>query len=469
MAGAANYLTRTSRSDFLHSDHGIWANMKILDTAPNCHLVKVRIIAYLHSTGNGSTSKSFRALADEINGWADAPYVYRQHFGETPIDLDEKLSVTTRSLETWIKGDAFDFGIRFTKPRPIRFWLICEYLISIGKLRRSELKDNGKFVFPAVIFAETLTGDLDPALHDFANTYASVRWDDHSLVVDSIYSEKTSRKDVYTIVLVRESFGRSEKETKEQQFERAKNSVVKNKSKYHQSTTAWYSGVLMNLYPLIMIVIEPLVDPFLGSEKMIIKDIRDSRSESESVSLLVYGKNSKSPKANNIDLRPDNVKWLICDNLSDKMFDKFDIEESSSAFLNLNIADYQRFLSRVNMTGRLEEDFIQEATSGNISAALAILRNGININYRHPATGFRLIHVVTVLNSAELVDFFLGCPEVDFLVKTPKGHLPSQLAFRSDIIEGVIAREMSQARAQGVNYFELAQSDSTVDQTNSPG
>ncbi|MEQ8164701.1 MAG: hypothetical protein RIC93_01350, partial [Alphaproteobacteria bacterium] len=93
---------------------------------------------------------------------------------------------------------------------------------------------------------------------------------------------------------------------------------------------------------------------------------------------------------------------------------------------------------------------------GNLKDAL---RDGANVNTRHPGTGATALHYAASMKARDVINWLAKCDGIDYLIRDNKGRLPSALAYEvaDDPAIGrfLVKKQNEQARAHGIDISTL--------------
>lgn len=105
------------------------------------------------------------------------------------------------------------------------------------------------------------------------------------------------------------------------------------------------------------------------------------------------------------------------------------------------------------------------ARLGRVIAVENALREGADVNTRHPSTGATALHYAAAVRARAVINRLAKCENIDYLICDNNGRLPSALAYEvaADLVIGryLVKKQGEQARARGIDLKSLIEQNLT--------
>ncbi len=167
-----------------------------------------------------------------------------------------------------------------------------------------------------------------------------------------------------------------------------------------------------------------------------------------------------------VDPTRNNFRELIDKNMyNSKRVSGHYFQGDANAIINSMVQDIEQKNSGkelydrvVQMYGALYEvdarktDLIFDGTPARM------IREGADVNYFCPENGSSIIHYITLMGAWDMLEALDERDDVDYLVRTVDGRLPSDFAamhFEPELLEYITRKQVEQAQRQGISFADI--------------
>lgn len=439
--------------------------------AAQYRLVKKRVVAYLNAKGRPGRPLGRDNLALLINS-SDALAKL--------IDTDpeyEKVNLTARVFDTWISGDTSRGKRRYTDPTPLNLLAITEYLISKGLITRNEFETAKDNEAPAELLAQFLS----PENHEHYNpsmlrgSLFAITESGTEITVHVLDFQPLNVTGAYSVSDLRYNVAHELGEANDVLRSRIAMTIEsKDELRAYRTKSEWVGFSVMTDVSFL-IAVRPLhVDPFKSSKLYYGLDLIEDDGIVSQFSALASKEQEFGTKLNRktVYIQTDKLKFFKIHKNSDRILEEYEelvsrlpakdkfMFASGDDRVETNILE--EYMANSETMREIDQELILACNQGNAEAVRQLLQDGADPNCEEPKLGWKPIQVAAAAGAMEVLDILADIDELDVLVITKDGTLPSQLISHERLlpselvtINKVQTRELREAEKRGVNHEDL--------------
>ncbi|WP_416899473.1 MAG: hypothetical protein ACMVY4_07120 [Minwuia sp.] len=416
--------------------------LRALDSAAVCNVVKGKLIQYLAVRGQGGKSMARANFVQELHEWEGLNEWLPQSVTTESSDGEVRYWITVRNIDTWLSGDRTATGRKFTKPLPDKVLAIAEFLHIFSNLSINTFSYFRRIIELGADFIAMMpreTRELKISDIEAANFGVVVAGESEAYCFQLELSELPiphlffAKQTKYKITK-----GINEKH---REFRNRIGDIISSIDSIPENLRSITKGygycILHPSFPSITIF--PDNTPYIGHNYYIIREFDASNMKNQVIKCSYYNENSKQDHENRINRSVFYRNFLRIDQVVDNISFVFD-EIKGTKFVD-------RSERTMDTEADVDKKLIEAVIMVNLEATQAALVAGADVNCVDETTGFGPIHIAASSGAPEIIDLLISEPRLDLLRRTPDGKLSSELC-NVDIpqFEALVCAEIAQAR-----------------------